>query len=290
MEQTSYTFKYDGDLEYIDVKTLISSQLSFMNLLNEVQLNLYPESDIRIKVKYLPKGSWQYEFLIAFLPGMFTPVNAGKLKLILEAVKGVIDIKKLFGGEKTVEIKQESGNITIKNNRGQITVNQSVYNLAKSNVKIDKSINDMIDVVNNDKDIKGIEILDDKKNKVVEIKKENFGEVSNTNPLLERPDTKQEIKKNVSLHVVKVNFEQGYKWDFYYEGNKIPAKFNDIDYFSQVSEGQEAFKAGDVLFVDLAINKVYEKRGDTYINSSYSIEKVHKHFPRGEQSKMDFNG
>ena len=86
----------------------------------------------------------------------------------------------------------------------------------------------------------------------------------------------------------KVVFGEGYKWQFYHEGNKISVDIKDEDFLKRVESGSISFNSGDTIISDLQIKQIYDQRVDTFINKSFSIEKVKEHIKRPEQSSFNF--
>ena len=54
--EKDYEFKYLGNSHYIDINTLLSSQFHFSAIVNEVKSQLFPEVNLKIKVKSFEKG------------------------------------------------------------------------------------------------------------------------------------------------------------------------------------------------------------------------------------------
>ncbi len=100
--------------------------------------------------------------------------------------------------------------------------------------------------------------------------------------VVEIEDSKPPTVEKASLNIFKVVFDSNHKWEFFYKGNKIAARIKDTDFINKSLSG-ERFANGDVLEVDLRINRVFDKVSNTFVNKSYEIIEVHKHIPREDQ-------
>jgi hypothetical protein len=291
-KQPKYTFKYNGDLEYIDITTLISSQLHFLEMLNEIQREIAPEIEFKTKIKYLPKGSWQYEFMFSLFPGLvFGSDSVDKIKKIISAASSILNLKKLLKGKEPIKIEQSGNGIIVHiqgdNNQVQFyTLPAHEFKLMK-NKKIDNSANKMIDDVDKDNSIDGIEIFEDKDSILVDIKRDDFEKTKKTNSFLEESKTLQEPINNVELIML---YNKDGKYDLYQNGSRItPYHIEDPEFNDKLSKGNEGFYSGNRLFVDMSILKEYNKVGDVYINKSYSIIKVHSNTQRLQDSQSNLD-
>lgn len=100
------------------------------------------------------------------------------------------------------------------------------------------------------------------------------------------PETRA-IVQEAYLHIVKPSFERGLKWEAVFNGNRISVAMNDEDFLQKIDQG-ERFAQGDGLSVALAVEQVLDPSVRTYLNRSYSVERVFQHIPRPEQSAFEF--
>jgi hypothetical protein len=59
-----YKFCYAGDLDSINLDTLLDSQYQFKHILDEIQRELYKENKLEIKVVATQKGSFELKLLL----------------------------------------------------------------------------------------------------------------------------------------------------------------------------------------------------------------------------------
>jgi hypothetical protein len=291
-EKKIYTFKYEGELEYIDIGTFITSQLHFTNIINEVKSELYPEQKLDIKVKPLPKGSWQIELMMLLSSvetEIFTPGNViGALTLIITAVVGIIQIKQALKGKKPQKIIEQDEKITIQSAENvEINTTKQIYNIYANNLSVNYSLKKTFEVIDNDEEIDGIRLINEREEELMRIDRPQFRDISADNEIFEE-QSQETVIKEAGLRIFKVVFGEGYKWQFYYMGNKISVDVKDHNFINRVESGDEDFSSGDQIIADLIIKQLYDKRVDTFINKSYTIERVLQHIKRPEQGKMDF--
>jgi len=134
--------------------------------------------------------------------------------------------------------------------------------------------------LNADDAIKGLEIYDQDHKRLCKVERESFEYMSLPAPL---PESDTRIKpEEAILTIFKVIFEKGYKWQFYYQGNKISATINDESFFDQIDRGAK-FSKGDKLIANIEIKQVFDKTIQAYINKEYSVVMIKKRIPRDEQ-------
>ena len=175
---------------------------------------------------------------------------------------------------------------TIIQNNIQINVTKEVYDIYTSNSTVDRSMKKAFEAIESDEQVTGIEILNEQKQSLVAVAREDFDNLSMDNTFLEEVTEVSNIS-NQALTLLKVVFDKGYKWQFYLESRKINASIKDADFMDRVTNGEQ-FAKGDVLIVDLEIRKVLDKSIDIYIEKDFSITKVNKHIARAQQARLDF--
>ena len=99
-------------------------------------------------------------------------------------------------------------------------------------------------------------------------------------------ESKTIVDSAAELFVFKVVFHNRYKWEFYYQGNKITASLEDQAFFQKVINGEIPFRNGDSLVAELEIEKVFDETVNTFVNRRYRILKIGEHKPRSQQSNL----
>lgn len=292
--EEKFVFKYNGDLEYIDFDTLYVSQLHFTEFLKSLKASLAPEGELKIKVRTREPSSFPIELALYIEDSgkLIKPVidqiyQAGGF---LGAVYALMRFFKWLAGRKPTK-EEKRGDITIVYiNDISFEINTHVYEAAKSNPQIRKDLSKTFQQIESDGDVTGIEIIDKDEKSVGEVLREDFQnfEIDQLDAIVDKTENRKiQEEVNVNLSVFKVVFEKGFRWQFIYKGNKIPAIIRDDRFIEAVTSGRERFASGDVLVVNMQVHQEYDRIADAFINDYYTITKVIRHIPRSEQGTLD---
>lgn len=267
--------RFDGQLHQVDVNLLVASLLNFTTILQEVNAHISPEKKLDIKIKAPEKGS----FLLILSLLLDEPTNLltglSATADIATVALGLFEIRKHLKGTepKTVEpfVKEGEDYVKIENAHGDVYVEKSItYNIYSNNQPIQDAITNTFAEVKNDPNIDSFEIKADQA-KVFRADKEDFITLSEKHEVTE-VDTRTKTDDNAELHIFKLVFRPGYKWEFYYKGNKIIAEIKDMDFYKSIDEGA-SFSKGDTLTAQLDIKQKFDASVDTYVNTAYIVKK-----------------
>jgi len=289
MKPISVQFKYKGDIEEIKANTLLVSLLGYVNLLEEVHSQLNIPKKLNIYINKTEKGSFVVDLnlLLDTIDKIKTllgdNISLENIKTIVEISVALIFLKVFLKGEKPKEVKEGNGKVIIINgDNNQLEIDKTVYQLAKEDEFIDKSIIQIAEPIANDENIEGFEVKDETGN-AVKVNRENLEYLKIPNPLFEER-TRIIEKEKVSLTVVKVVFADNRKWEFLYEGNKISAYIKDEEFLKRLDEF--SFKKGTKIICDLEILQVYDAKLDDFVNEEFTIIKVHKVISPPENKRL----
>lgn len=286
--------KFGGDLHEIDVDLLIESLVSYSSVTQESAAYLSPGIKVNIKIKAPREGSFiiLLNLIAENANDLFIRENIALTSEIIAIVGGLYGLKKWIaknGKPETVK-PNEDNSIEISNSNGNITVNQSVYNIYQENPRVRENLRNTFSKLKERGEITDFSIRDvDSETDIFQVNKEDFASMASDDDEIEQK--KQEVsKENQELSVFKVVFKENYKWEFYYQGVKIYASIKDDEYFKKIERGEIAFRSGDKLIVNLNIEQVFNESANTFVNDSYYIVKVVKHIPRvsSVQHSLDF--
>lgn len=292
-----FTVKYGGDQQEINANTLIHSLIDITTIIQEVNRELGTGTPLDIKIKALKPGSFLVDIhLLGFyeaIRGLLTADNFKTTSELIGAVVSLVKLRQLFKKEEPPKSPQTGGTVTIESSNGNtISIDNRVYNLYLNNSTVQNALNNNFETLKEDPNISDFEILDDKDNPLVVIEREEFSKMAAA-PLrpiseeaiepLDRPRT---ITERAMLYIVRPSFDKKLKWDFVYKDIKIPATLADDEFIERVRRGQEGFFAGDILDVDLQINRKIEESAQVPVNKSYRIVKVYRHIKRSEQMNL----
>lgn len=276
-------FKYGVD-EYIEVNTLLTSQLHFIGSINELQRELFPDNKLIIKVGPYEKGSFIVNLIFetGFVHSLFKKENIEIAGLIITSFAAILDLIIKLKGKKAKSV-EEKGNtviINVNGNDNTINIDKDLFNIYKSNRELTESISKNFELLDNDNDIQNITIIDkEKTQEIIKIEKEQFNSLTVQNPYFDTNKDEQTLY-NQPLFIKKPNLfpEKGrvYRGGFLYRGRDIIAKISDPSFPKKINEGLRIAQ-GDRLICDLKIYYKFDERFMTYIETNrFEIIKVHE--------------
>uniref|UniRef100_A0A7V2ZHH6 Uncharacterized protein n=1 Tax=Ignavibacterium album TaxID=591197 RepID=A0A7V2ZHH6_9BACT len=285
--------KFDGELNQIDAQTLIQSLACIVTIVEEVNQELFSDQVIDIKINAISKGSFIIDIdIITKILSEVTPLlqreNVDLLAKIIAIITGIFTIRKFLKGEKPTERKDYEENIQIKNTEGsELTIDKQTFNIYNTNININAALDNHFEALNADPSIKSFQIIDKKSNSIFKADKEEFAKLTSQEKFEEILAEEKIIKLRTFLIIFKIVFDDKYKWEFIYKGNKIKAFIEDETFFKKIDKG-EKFSKGDSLEVELEILQYFDHSVKTYLNKTYRVLKVLSHIPRDEQIDIDF--
>jgi len=291
VDSNNFKIKFDGQTHQIDAQVLISSLIHTTTVIQELNRHLDAGKKIEIKVKALEKGSFLIhlellETALESLKTMFTKENIIVVSSIITGFVALIQLKKHLKGKSPKEVKDEDNRtIIINGDNNKLSIDRNIYQIYESSTVINDALSQNFDAIDQDPAISAFEITDDKENPYVRVERSDFKDLSQKTEIID--ENKKTIIENTRLNIVRLSFEEGLKWDFYYRGNKISAKIADPNFQKLIDNG-ESFAKGDVLEVELQINQIFEDSVNTYINRSYQVNRIIQHYNRNEQMKIEF--
>lgn len=296
-EVKKFEFKYNGE-NFIDLNTLLTSQFHFLASVNEIQKELYPEVELKLKVGSFSEGSFVVDLLMesSWVDSLFNKDNAIFLTKIISAFGSLVTIHKYLKGRKADKIEEKNNEVTIKveGENNTVTIDKAVFNIYKENVTINKSIQQNFELLENDEEIQGVEIKEQGKpdsEKLVDIERSDFKDLSHTNSYLSR-ETLDETHLRQYLFIKEPNLlpekNKVWRWKFLHKGRDIKAKVSDKNLARRINDGLRVGQ-GDRLIADLKIQYKYSKTYNTFIESgSYEVVKIHGLMGRDEQTSLKF--
>lgn len=293
MDDKSIEIKFGGDLEEIDVDLLIEALTNYSIVAQETASYLSPSIKVNIKIKAPQRGSFIVLLdLIAKNSGdLFTRENVAVASEIFTLVGGLYAFKKWISKNGNAEvIKQvEDNSIEIQNNQGKIVIDQRVFNIYQETPRVRENLRRTFEKLKETEEIEDFTITDSANHEeIFKASKEEFDLMSSSIDEIEKKRQVQ-IKEDQELAVFKLVFQENYKWEFYWLGNKVYASLSDEEFFSKIKKGEIAFRNGDRLIVDIAITQVFNEAANTFVNEKYDIVKVKEHIPRTSETQSLLN-
>jgi len=289
--EAEFKLKFDGEPNEIDAFTLVRSLTGVTTLLEELNEELGGGTKLKISVKALDEGSFLVHLgfgpdLTQAVQTLLSSFDLETIYKILGSLVGFFTLRKLLKGEKPKKVEEKGNDYEITTNHGNTFVmDKRTYNIYTTNPRVTDALGSTFETLSNDPSVTGFELLDEKEKKLFEASRDDFEGMAVRSDLVE--ENKRITVVSAHLNIFKVIFEDKFKWEFYYKGNRIPAKISDPEFFKRIDSG-ERFAKGDSLDVELEIEQAYDAAANTWVNKSYRVIRVIKHIPRGTQESLDF--
>lgn len=295
-----FEFKYEGQ-NFIDLNTLLTSQFHFLASFREIQKELFPDAEVKIKVGGFKEGSFIVELFseTTWIENLFKSVTpiVPVVPEVLGALNDFLTLKKLLKGEKAEKVTESGSNVIIQTeNNNSVVIDKRVFNIYTDSSIVNRSIQSNFDLLEKDEEILGIkisEVIGAKRNDLISVDRSDFEIMQKDNTYLGR-EISNEISVNERVFIKKPNLmpEKGkiLTWGFLHKGRDITAKITDKSFIQKIDDGIIRFGKGDRLIVDLKIGYRWDETFMTNIeNNKFEVVKVHKLIERDEQTTLDFN-
>lgn len=276
--------KFEGQTSSIDAGTLINVLMQYQSVAQEAN-RIYSggTQEIKIQVNAIEKGSFiiDLEIVQNVIQQLFSKASVE----YIAALTGLITFsykayKKLKG--KPIKTEDDKKKISSLSVNGDINVNINVYNSRATREAISKSIQ----AADDDASVEGFSVKDKEENVIVAFSRDEFKEYKYDDFDTEE-DVPEEriIDSEAILIIVGLNFEKGTRWQFMYDGFKIPIIVKDDALMRKIDEG-ERFGKGDSIRVKLRKIQKYNKEYRAYENKSYKIIEFYEHIIPPKQTEI----
>lgn len=276
--------KFEGQTSSIDAGTLINVLMQYQSVAQEANL-IYGggTQEIKIQVNAIEKGSFiiDLEIVQNVIQQLFSKASVE----YIVALTGIITFsykayKKLKG--KPIKTEDDKKKISSLSVNGDMNVNINVYNSRATREAISKSIQ----AADDDASVEGFSVKDKEDNVIVTFSRDEFKEYK-----YDDFDTEEDVHEErivdseATLIIVGLNFEKGSRWQFMYDGFKIPIVVKDDALMRKIDEG-ERFGKGDSIRVKLRKIQKYNKEYRAYENKSYKIIEFYEHIIPPQQAEL----
>lgn len=284
-EKIVVKFETEGQVKEVNALAVASSMEAVATMIEEVHQGFKDNHKLLVKARPFNPGSFEIPLDIIVI------VAAGLGLYEKDVISGVLDIiKEYFNLKKLLEggiPKIENGGVVIKGN--VIKANNITINLLESSSPANKLVSKAIKNAGFDDSIKDLQIIKKSdEEKIVHVKKSEFGYYDISQHIIELPEEKSKIEKaNLVIYGPILEANNQIMWRFFKDGRKISANIIHKDFLAKVEAGEQ-FAAGDNLEVDLRIRQKYDQMLDTCIDSKMTIIKVHHHIKKPEQKRFDY--
>lgn len=289
-----YKFKYSTGEDYIDIETLLQSQLQFKKSFEIIQKEIFPDYGLRIRASSITNGSFELNLLFDLIekvlplaPPTIAQIDINSLRSIFDFFQSYLDIRIFLKGKKPKDTIKMGDNIKIVGDNNQfIKANTIVYNMYSSSLELDSSVRKNFKSLNNDPMLKAIDIIKDEED-IIKIKRNNFEAIAAVNENLAQSII-EEVKE-VVLTITRpiLYWERKSKWGFIFQGHKIEAYLGDVEFLNSVKKGKISFARGDALKVELKFLKEFDEELKTYVIKKMEVIKVFEKFHGSSQISID---
>ena len=279
MEPNSLQIKFDGQSHQIDANTLINTLIHYNAIINEINTQYGGGSkNINIKVNAIKEGSFIIDLSLVGFLGLFSPASMSYLSDLIAIAEGVFGAYKILRGKPACSEEDKSA-IKIDN----VSLNNCVINVYNAPV-VREAISKSIVTANDDSNVEGIQFISDKS--TVSYEKDNFKDLIYDDFDKEEvlPGEKY-VDEEATLVIIKLSFEAGGKWSFYYRGNKIQITIKDGILMDLIANG-ERFGKGDTLKVLLRTIQRFNPEYGVYENKLYKILAFYEHIDASRQPRL----
>lgn len=274
--------KFEGQNHSIDSDTLVSILMSYQQVVQEVN-RIYGggSHEVRLQVNALKEGSFVVD--IEIVKGLLQQLFSKDSVEYIAALGGILAlVYKIYKEMKGRPVKSDEDKKRVEElivRTGDINVRVSrdtcinIYNSRQTREPIAKSVQ----TADNDPCVDGFVINDGNDEKITSFSRDEFKEYiyDDFDNEEEVPDERI-IESDETLVIISLSFEKGSRWQFMYNGFKIPILVKDDALMQKIDEG-ERFGKGDSIKVRLRTIQKYNREYRTYENRSYKIIAFYEH-------------
>lgn len=286
MKHTTMNITFEGQTHQIDANTLISSLVHYQTVISEAN-RIYGggNRNITLKVNAIEKGSFIVDVSIEeSIRGLFSNDTVNYLAGLTTIIGGVYGAYSRLKG-KPAKSREDIDSITVNAGKNSnVVINSHVVNIYNQPI-VREAISKSIQVADDDPCVDSV-CIDNGAGGKTEFSREDFKEFI-YNDFDKEEDIPNERTEEVEaiLTIVALNFEPGSRWQFIYNGFKIPMIVKDDALMKKINEG-ERFGKGDAIKVKMRILKRYNPQYKTYENKSYKIVEFYEHIIAPKQADI----
>ena len=276
--------KFEGQTSSIDANTLINVLLHYQTVVREAN-TVYSGGarEVKLQVNAIKKGSFiiDLEVVQSAIMQIFSKGSVEYAVALTGVVSFCYKAYKVFKGKpvKTEEDKRTAEGIVVN---GNVNININVYNNRQTREAISKSIQ----TADEDPSVEGFCVLEKEGIVATSFSRSEFRDYVYDDFENEEDIPDERIDEtDATLVIVALNFEKGGKWQFMYDGFKIPIVVKDDALMQKIDEG-ERFGKGDAIRVKLRKIQKYNKEYRAYENKSYKIVEFYEHVVPPRQQEL----
>lgn len=264
--ESDFSICFGGENE-IEIKTLIDTLNSTLELINYVANEEDKDAFMKINVRGTRKGSFVVELaaLAGVVPTLLNTQNVNLAKTCIDSVCGLLNIKKHLKGEKPKSVSNNGETVKIENNDCEkIEIQNYIFNFY--NEQTDSMISKVFSSCNRD-----YFKIKRENEELVCVDKSEFGHMTKQ---IEIQETSERIISNtteIELKIKKPDFTGNSQWELTDLNNKktFKASVEDESFIYKVHSGDISINSKTTiivrLYVETTINELNEVIKDIYI-------------------------
>ncbi len=294
-QNMSLDFKYQGDTHFIDSNTLITTQVHFLSIVQEVARTMNPSIKVSVKYQAFKKGSFEVSQLIeiATVAGLFSVPHLGFIKDVISVISDYLSIKEFLKGNKASNIveKKNDQKIEVHLHGSHITIHPDAFKIYQNNLTVHQGFIKSGETLLGDENVDGIELIDKKtKTPLLSVPREKFQDLTTSNAYLSEEFRDETVDATITITKPELAPKgKTAKWNFIHKSRRITGVIiSDVDFLKSVSAGLR-FGNGDALKVDLKIVYKYDTVFRQYIEHRFEVVLVKDTIFNSEQSRLKFD-
>jgi hypothetical protein len=290
-DMTRFQLLYEGERHDLDAKVLLESVGNVTALLTAINQELGDDRELRVRVAAPERGSFSIDLeLIRDLATLVAEHGSDIItytETILSLLVGLFSLREFLGSDDPEEIETTAGTTTVTRQDGdELEIDSTVWNLYTSDDDVTDLIIGTFKALSEDDHIEGFTITDPETENVrFRAERGEFDRLAGKKKE-PTPETRTRLEKNVQLTVVRVVFDPDRRWEFLWRGESISATLEDPGFWYRVNQGEESFRKGDRLVVDLARDQEYDPNVRDWKTKDHRVETVRDHISRNEQGDL----
>ena len=288
-DRDGFVVYFGGAPHEVNTYTFANALVALSDTLREINAQVNPGFALELKLEALSKGSFKAR--VRELPTTIKGVlkygaNQMVMPILVAFVYSYLDPNK-----PTITVNDDE--VIVQTGRDRVVIPRSAYNAARTlpnRAKVAAQIAKTVEAVSEDPKVASLGIL--------------MGDSDDEAPalLIDRDDfkavlaaaTNGEVKTRVipqeaTIHLLKAVLGKADRtWDFVWNGVKITATIGDPVFLADFIARKYLIGTGDSLEATLMINQVWDDGAQVWLNSAYTVDRVHKFIPGAKPQSLDF--
>lgn len=275
-------FHFEGRQGAISANTFAGAIAGFCSAAKEINVQINPGFEVDFLLIDVGDGSFRAKIVSVYRPfadllkESYKPVILG----ILSAVIYDMALKASISPDTRINVYVGESDVVVSRGSEKIIIQRNIWmlkNKLSNPEKVERGVAAAFGAMSADREVTEFGLVENLRapEPVGLIPRERFAAMAAREQVNEEgTEIIQEIR--TQLIIVRAIFERGRRlWQFNWNGIKISAPIEDIDFFDRMASRDYVFGQGDALDVTLRIFKRWDDDARTYFNVRYEVAEVH---------------